>query len=92
MRAIFFTEGLLGKTTSFDLCVLGKTQKQYTCALVKRLVRSGRRFGFSLTGTGIGDDFQASSGFISRPGVAQFAFSPSYTIVGRSGLAFPTAC
>ena len=49
------------------------------------LVRSGRRFGFSLTGTGIGDDFQASSGFISRPGVAQFAFSPSYTIVGRSG-------
>jgi hypothetical protein len=49
------------------------------------LVRSGRRFGFSLTGTGIGDDFRASSGFISRPGVAQIAFSPSYTIVGRSG-------
>jgi len=49
------------------------------------LVRSGRRFGFALTGTGIGDDFRASSGFISRPGLAQFSFSPSYTLVGRSG-------
>jgi hypothetical protein len=49
------------------------------------LVRSGRRFGFSLSGTGIGDDFRASSGFISRPGVAQFAFSPTYTLVGAQG-------
>jgi hypothetical protein len=49
------------------------------------LVRSGRRFGFTASGTGIGDDFRASSGFISRPGVAQFTFSPSYTLVGAPG-------
>jgi hypothetical protein len=49
------------------------------------LVRSGRRFGFSLSGTGIGDDFRAASGFISRPGVVQLTFSPTYTIVGAQG-------
>ena len=49
------------------------------------LVRSGRRFSFAFSGTGIGDDFRASSGFISRPGIAQFAFSPTYTVVGKAG-------
>ena len=49
------------------------------------LVRSGRRFGFTLQGSGIGDDFRASSGFISRPGIAQLVFSPSYTLVGAPG-------
>jgi hypothetical protein len=49
------------------------------------LVRSGRRFGFTASGTGIGDDFRASSGFISRPGIAQVSFSPSYTIIGAPG-------
>ena len=49
------------------------------------LVRSGRRFSFALSGSGIGDDFRASSGFISRPGVAQIGFIPSYTVVGAPG-------
>ncbi len=49
------------------------------------LVRSGRRFSFTFSGSGIGDDFRASSGFISRSGIAQVAFSPTYTIVGKSG-------
>ena len=49
------------------------------------LVRSGRRLGFVLSGTGIGDDFRASSGFISRPGVAQIQFSPTYTVAGTAG-------
>ncbi len=49
------------------------------------LVRSGRRFGLNLSGYGAGDDFRASSGFISRPGVAQLVGSPSYTIAGRPG-------
>jgi hypothetical protein len=49
------------------------------------LVRSGRRFGFTASGSGIGDNFRASSGFISRPGVAQFAVSPTYTIAGAPG-------
>jgi len=49
------------------------------------LVRSGRRLSFTLAGSGIGDDFRAASGFISRPGVAQVAFSPTYTISGAPG-------
>ena len=49
------------------------------------LVRSGRRFGFVLQSSGIGDDFRASSGYISRPGVAQVNFVPTYTIVGAPG-------
>jgi hypothetical protein len=49
------------------------------------LVRSGRRFGFTMSGSGIGDDFRAASGFISRPGVAQVSVSPSYTVAGEPG-------
>ena len=49
------------------------------------LVRSGRRLSFNLSASGIGDDFRASSGFISRPGVAQVAFSPTYTVAGAPG-------
>lgn len=49
------------------------------------LVRSGRRFGLNLSSIAYGDDFRASSGFISRPGVVQNNVSPSYTIAGRSG-------
>ena len=52
---------------------------------VASLVRSGRRFGFTLQGTGIGDDFRAASGFISRPGIAQVNFVPTYTAVGAPG-------
>lgn len=46
---------------------------------------SGRRFGLNLLSYGVGDDFRASSGFISRPGVVQNALTPSYTIVGPPG-------
>jgi hypothetical protein len=49
------------------------------------LVRSGRRFGLTLSSYGVGDDFRASSGFITRPGVVQNAVIPSYTIVGAPG-------
>jgi len=49
------------------------------------LVRSGRRFSFTLSASGIGDDFRAASGYISRPGIAQVAFSPTYNIVGAPG-------
>ncbi len=49
------------------------------------LVRSGRRFSFTFSGSGIGDNFRASSGFISRPGIAQVSFSPTYTVVGAPG-------
>lgn len=49
------------------------------------LVRSGRRFGIRLASTGIGDQFQASSGFISLPNAVQNSVTPSYTIVGAPG-------
>jgi len=49
------------------------------------LVRSGRRFGLTVNSYGVADDFRAASGFISRPGVVQNGFTPSYTHVGAPG-------
>ena len=49
------------------------------------LVRSSRRLSFTLSASGIGDDFRADAGYISRAGIAQVAFSPTYTIAGRPG-------
>jgi hypothetical protein len=49
------------------------------------LVRSGRRFGLKVSSYGVGDDFRASSGFITRPGVVNNSVIPSYTIVGAPG-------
>ena len=49
------------------------------------LVRSGRRFGLTVTSRGVGEDFRASSGFISRPDVVVNSAIPSYTIVGAPG-------
>jgi hypothetical protein len=50
-----------------------------------QLVRSGRRFGFTAASTGIGDDFRAASGFISRANLVSASFIPSYTHVGAPG-------
>ncbi len=49
------------------------------------LVRSGRSFGLTVTSRGVGEDFRASSGFISRPDVVVNSATPSYTIVGAPG-------
>jgi hypothetical protein len=49
------------------------------------LVRSGRRFGLTASASGIGDDFVAGSGFLSRTGIAQLSASPSWTIAGSAG-------
>jgi len=49
------------------------------------LVRSGRRFGLTVTSRGVGENFRTSSGFISRPDVVVNSATPSYTIVGAPG-------
>ena len=49
------------------------------------LVRSGRAFGVTFSSRGVGENFRASSGFISRPDVVVNSVIPSYTIVGAPG-------
>lgn len=48
-------------------------------------VRSGERFGVNFLSRGVGDNFRASSGFISRAGVVSNSLVPSYTVVGAPG-------
>ena len=49
------------------------------------LVRSGRSFGLTVLSRGVGENFRAASGFISRPNVVSNSMTPSYTIVGAPG-------
>jgi Domain of unknown function (DUF5916) len=49
------------------------------------LVRSGRSFGLTVLSRGVGENFRAASGFISRPNVVSNSMIPSYTIVGAPG-------
>ena len=49
------------------------------------LVRSSRQFGLTILSRGVGEDFRAASGFISRPDVVSNSVTPSYTIVGAPG-------
>lgn len=49
------------------------------------LQRSARRFAFSYTFSGISDRFQASSGFISRRGIAQLGFNHALSFYGTPG-------
>lgn len=49
------------------------------------LVRSGRQFGLTILSRGVGENFRAASGFISRPDVVSNSVTPSYTIVGAPG-------
>jgi uncharacterized protein DUF5916 len=48
-------------------------------------VRSGERFGLNFQSRGVGDDFRASSGFLSRAGVVSNSLIPSYTVIGAPG-------
>jgi uncharacterized protein DUF5916 len=48
-----------------------------------QFVRNGRTLGVRYTMTGIGEEFRAASGFISRPGVAHATLSHSATLYGR---------
>lgn len=50
-----------------------------------QLQRAGREFGWSLSGSAMSPDFQAGSGFIRRPGIASFSFSPRVTRFGSAG-------
>jgi hypothetical protein len=50
-----------------------------------RLVRTGRTYGFRYSVTGIGEEFRAGSGFISRPGIASVNFDNSITLYGKQG-------
>ncbi len=47
--------------------------------------RRGRAVGFTGSFAGLADDFRASSGFISRPGIVHAYVDPSYTIYGKRG-------
>ena len=49
------------------------------------LVRSGRQFGLTILSRGVGENFRAASGFISRPNYVSNSMTPSYTIVGAPG-------
>jgi hypothetical protein len=49
------------------------------------LTRSGREFGWSVSGSALAPDFVAGSGFISRPGVAQVNITPRLTRFGDAG-------
>ncbi|HEY3013094.1 MAG TPA: DUF5916 domain-containing protein [Gemmatimonadales bacterium] len=50
-----------------------------------RLVRTGRTLGARYSISGIGEDFRAQSGFISRPGVAHANLDHSLTVYGKPG-------
>ena len=52
------------------------------------VARNGRRFGLSYTFQGISDRFNASSGFISRRGVAQLGFNHALNFYGGQGSTF----
>lgn len=49
------------------------------------LVRSGRRFGVNISSRGVGENFRAASGFISRSDFVSTSVIPSYTVVGAPG-------
>jgi hypothetical protein len=49
------------------------------------LARAGREFGWSLSSSGLAPDFQARSGFISRPGIGSMSFTPRLTRFGAQG-------
>jgi len=51
------------------------------------LAREGKRFRFRYVLTGIGDDFRAGSGFISRSGIAHGLLDHSLSWFGRRGSA-----
>jgi hypothetical protein len=50
-----------------------------------RFERNGRRFGFRYLFTGIGEDFRAASGFISRPGIVRASADHRWTFFGPQG-------
>jgi uncharacterized protein DUF5916 len=50
--------------------------------------RTGRNFGFHYAIIGIGDDFRASSGFVSRTGYVRPSVANRFTILGRPGSVF----
>lgn len=47
--------------------------------------RNGKRFGFRYVMTGIGDEFRARTGFISRPGIVHAALDHNATWFGERG-------
>src|SRR5688572_27167888 len=47
--------------------------------------RNGRRFGWRTLFSGIGENFRAGSGFLSRPGVVRANISPRLTFYGKPG-------
>ncbi len=49
--------------------------------------RSGRAFNMSAFAGGTHPDFQAASGFVSRPGIVRGNIRPRYTLYGRPGSA-----
>jgi hypothetical protein len=49
------------------------------------LNRAGRNFSFTSVFRGLHPDFRASSGFVSRTGIAYAALQPAYTHLGRRG-------
>lgn len=49
------------------------------------LTRAGRERGWSISGSGLAPDFEAGSGFISRPGVATLSLTPRMTRFGAPG-------
>ena len=49
------------------------------------LSRNGKEFGFRYLFNGIGDDFRARSGFISRPGVVHANIDHRFTRFGKPG-------
>lgn len=49
------------------------------------LVRSGRAFNLTMASRGVGENFRALSGFISRTDYVTNSAVPSYTVVGKPG-------
>jgi hypothetical protein len=49
------------------------------------LTRSGRERGFSVSTNGLAPDFEAGSGFLSRPGIATMSLTPRTTRFGAPG-------
>ena len=49
------------------------------------MARSGRTFGARYSIAGIGDDFRAQSGFISRPGIVHANLNHRLTVYGKQG-------
>lgn len=85
-RVVFGGWTLAGQLAASATSVAGTTD--WAPLWQADVARNGRRFGLSYTFQGISDRFNASSGFISRRGVAQLGFNHALNVYGGPGSTF----